>query len=287
MNKPEKVMFRHWLMAAIAVMISLVCSGCGCQSIDPGYVGIKFDAQSGISEKVIQPKVELYGVWERLYQYPTRMHTVSFVQNPVEGQKKGDDSIKASTIEGAILPVDVSIAYHFNPGDVVKAFSNFGDKDQDAIQTEYIRWEVVSAVNAASGKLSIFDLMSKERKQFGTVIRDILAPKLEAMSITLDDVMVGEVHPPEEVDKMIKESVNIQNDLMKKKIELQQTLFDVQTIITKAKQEAEVNRQLSLQGENILKMKEIELRKAAIAKWDGIPPVTGEGSVPFTHIQPH
>ena len=59
---------------------------------------------------------------------------------------------------------------------------------------------------------------------------------------------------------------------------------EAETVQTKAKEQAEVNRLLGEAGDKAVALKKIELRRKAIGKWDGVAPLTGDGRIPFTDI---
>lgn len=264
--------------------LGLSLSGCAYQRIPVASVGVKFNANSGISQHILKPEV----VWvnpftEQLIIYPTGINNASFVRSSAEGDRYGDDSIKASTKEGAVLPIDVTVAYRI-PGDaesVMKVFNSFGTTDLKHIQKEHIRWATVVAINEVSGQKSIFDLISRERAKFGPEVKAVLAPIVEPWGFVIEDVLIREIHPPEEITAKIQEQQATRSDLEKAKIEQQQAKIDAQTVLTNAQKEAEQNRLLAGQGDKALQLKRLELRRKAIEKWDGKAPIIGTTGIPF------
>jgi regulator of protease activity HflC (stomatin/prohibitin superfamily) len=270
---------------AAAAALCLGTSGCGFEKIPVASVGVKFNANSGVSEQLLKPQV----VWvnpftEQLIIYPTGINNATFVRNASEGDRQGDDSIMASTVEGAHLPIDVTVAYRI-PADgssVKRVFENFGTMELREIQRRHIRWATIVAVNEVSGRKAIFDLISRERAQFGPEVKTILSTLMEPWGLVVEDVLIREIHPPEEITAKIQEQQTIRSDLEKAKIEQQQAKIDAQTILTNAQKEAEQNRLLSMQGETTLALKRLELRRKAIEKWDGKVPLIGTPNIPFT-----
>ena len=170
----------RYLTAMALAVLCLTGSGC-VNRIPVASVGVKFNATSGVSQRILKPEV----VWvnpftEKLIIYPTAINNATFVRAGSEGDRHGDDSIKASTVEGAILPVDVTVAYRI-PADaesVMRVFNTFGVSEIKDIQREHIRWATVAAINDVSGKKSIFDLISRQRAQFGPDVKERLSPML-------------------------------------------------------------------------------------------------------------
>lgn len=264
--------------------LALVSGGCA-NRIPVASVGIRFNANSGVSTRIMKPEV----VWtnpftEKLIIYPTAITNASFVENSTEGDRYGDDSIKASTAEGAILPIDVTVAYRIpaDPESVMKVFNSFGAMDLEEVQHEHIRWATVTAVNEVSGKKSIFDLMSRQRAQFGPEVKEVLAPILEPWGFAVEDVLIREIHPPEEITAKIQEQQSVRADLERAKVQQQQATIEARTALTNAQKEAEQNRLLAQGGDKAIQLKRLELRRKAIEKWDGQPPIIGGSGIPFT-----
>src|SRR5437868_5579282 len=95
------------LPVLLPVIGILGAAGCGFHSIPPGSVGVKFNGSSGISTHLLKPEVVFVGWNEHLIIYPTNIQQAMYVRNSKEGEKPKDDSIRATTAEGASLPVDV------------------------------------------------------------------------------------------------------------------------------------------------------------------------------------
>ena len=262
---------------------AVALTGCA-KEIPPAQVGIKFSATDGLSEQILKPQVVWVMPRQRLVLYPTNIRNATYTRRADEGEKAGDDSIRCSTSEGAILPVDITVAYHVEASNVLKVYESFGTNDISTIQSEFIRPVTNWAVNVISGSRSVFELTSKERTQFGTRIRALLTPKLAEWGITVDDVFLGEVYPADEVKKKVDERISVRAELDTATVGLKRAKVEAETIKTKAKEQAEVNRLLAENGDKAIELKKIELRRKAIEKWDGVAPITGDGRIPFTNI---
>ena len=271
-------------LIAVTLGFWLLLPGC-TQQVPPATVGVLFDANQGLATTLLQPRVVWVGPYQRLILYPTAIQNATYVKNAKEGALQGDASIKASTAEGAILPMDVTVAWHVQPDDVLKAFQEFGTADPDHIEAVYLRWATSAAVNTVSGSHSIFDVISKDRAQIGPEVKAKLTPILARWGLTVDNVYIGEVYPSAEIQAKIQDSMAKRNELEQKRIELQQARTEARTITIKAEQQAEQNRLLASQGEIALKLRRVELRQLAIQKWNGAPPLVGDGTIPFTNLQ--
>lgn len=270
------------LVSALPLVV-LVLAGCS-REIPPAQVGIEFNANTGIGKQLLKPQVVWVGWRERLILYPTNIRNATYTRATNEGEQRSDDSIPCSTSEGAILPVDVTVSYHVDPSNVLTVYEKFGTNDIQTIQTEFIRPTTNWAVNAVGGSRSVFELTSKERAQFGKRVRALVAPKLAAWGITVDDVFLGEVYPPDQVKQKVDERISVRAELDTATVALKRAKVEAETIKTKAREDAEVNRLLAEVGDKAVALKRIELRRKAIQKWDGAAPLTGDGRIPFTEL---
>ena len=266
-------------------VLALSLTGC-MRQIPPASVGIRFDPGSGISNALVRPQVVWLRFREQLIIYPTSIRNATYTKGGTEGERSGDDSIPASTVEGSILPVDVTVSYHVEPGDVVKTFGNFGTEDLEDVQKVFIRNTTIYAVNVVTGQRSIFDLTSKDRAAFSGQIKRIVAPIMQGWGITVDDVFVGEVYPNDAVKSKVEERIAMRNGLELAKVGFQRAEIDAQTTLTNAKKDAEINALLAQQGEKTLELRRLELLRKAIDKWDGKTPIIGGQTIPFTNMSP-
>lgn len=268
------------LLCAILVMPFL--AGC-TEQVPPGNVGILFDGSRGICE-TINPRVVWVGPYQQLIVYPTRITNATYVKNATEGDKKVDDSIKASTSEGAILPIDVTVAWHVQPDEAIKAFNTFGTSEPKEMEENYLRWLTSYSVNVVSGKHSIFDLISKDRANLGSEVSSQLQPLLAPLGITVDNVYIGELYPSAEIKAKIDESLAARSELEQKKTELTKAGIEAKTTLTNARKKATENQLLASQGEKAAELKRLEVRRILASKWNGVPPLVGSGGIPFADM---
>jgi len=113
------------------------------------------------------------------------------------------------------------------------------------------------AVNDVSSRSSIFDLISKGRAQFGPDVKAVLGPLLESWGLRLEDVMIREIHPPQEIVDKITEQQQMRAELQRINILKQQAVTEAQTTIIEAQKVAEQNRLLAQQGQQALALKKL------------------------------
>ncbi len=269
------------IIAVITIMVAQAAiTGCSPHAIPQGSVGVKFNGATGISDHILKPEW-VWTSWfnERLIIYPTSIQTASYVHRVREGEKQKDDSIRATTSEGATLPMDVTVSYRI-PADkssVVTVFKTFGVPDNDPdhplayIQSNFIRWSVIAAVNDVSARHTLFNLLTKDRATIGNDVKAELDPIMSKWGLRLESVQIREIHPPAEIERKLNEQQQARAEVKQLLIKKQQATTDGQTLVIQAQAEAAKNELLSKQGDQAVALKRLELHRIFNEKWDGEP----------------
>ncbi len=221
------------LRAAFPLLVVLSLAGCMTR-IPPSSVGIKFNAANGISEKLLKPELVTRGINERIIIFPTAIRNASFAKGV-----EGESPLEATTNEGAKLSVDLTVAWHVEPANVLAAFEAFGTENLDEVARVFVRTSAMHGLDTVAGTRSIFTLTSKERGTIGAGVKAVIAPILEPYGITIDDVALGETYPSEDIQARINEGVAMTTEIDTKKSELQKAIIDAKTVETNARKQAE------------------------------------------------
>ena len=189
------------------------------------------------------------------------------------------DNIKATTSEGATLPMDVTVSYRI-PADkssVVTVFKTFGVPDSDPdhplgyIQANFIRCSVIAAVNDVSARHTLFNLFTKDRATIGNEVKAELDPIMSKLGLRLEPVQIREIHPPAEIERKLNEQQQARAEVKQLLIKKQQATTDGQTLVIQAQADAAKNELLSKQGDQAVALKPLELHRIFNEKWDGEP----------------
>ena len=269
------------LVMVMAIVGSLL-TGCNpYKQIPPSSVGVVFDASTGVQQNVVKPGVVFQGWNDILTIYPTSIHNASYVRNTKEGERREDDSIVASTKEGAQLPLDITVVWHVDPANMPAVFTNFGTDNLEDIQKDFIRYAAIYSVNAVSGTKSIFDITSKDRAKFGPEAKAIITPLLEEYGLTCDDVYIGETWQSQDITELVKQRIEKSSELQTVTNNLTKARIDGQTLINNAQGTASINGLKAQQGPEAIELAKRKLLSTLIEKWDGEPSQVGDGGIPF------
>lgn len=274
------------LLALTALLMLPLSSGCEFTRIPPGSVGILFDGKTGLSKHITTPALTWVGPWQQMIVFPVSNRSAVYVMKGREGEREGDDAIRITTSEGAVLPIDVTVVYRIEKKNVSDACDHLGTEDLDAVQRDYIRPLTIYALNVASGKHSIFELTSSDRSNLPKEVKAVLAPMMDSLDITVSDVLIRTTHTPQDIQNKINEALRAASDLGTTRTNLEKAKIEARTIITQAETQAAQNKLLGSQGDKALELMDRQIQDQLITNWDGLNWEVNDGRIPFTHQRP-
>jgi regulator of protease activity HflC (stomatin/prohibitin superfamily) len=218
----------------LAIVFSTV--GAGLVFVQPEQRGVVLSAfaPNGYRETVLQPGLRWvipFAEQVRLYSISRQTYTMS--ATPSEGQRPGDDSIRARTRDGQEVYIDSSVIYSIDPERVIDLHIRW----QNRYDEELVRPLARGIIRDAASQYSIEEIVSSKRDEFKQVITEELSKRLADNDLQLVDFVLRDIHFSEEYAKAVEQ----------KQIAEQQAL-QAQFVVEQKKQEAEQARQTA-QGE--------------------------------------
>ena len=213
----------------IAILFTTV--GAGLVFIQPEERGVVLSAFSprGYREKPLQPGLRwVIPFAEQVRLYPISRQTYTMSATPSEGQRAGDDSIRARTRDGQEVYIDSSVIYAIDPERVVDLHIRW----QNRYDEELVRPLARGIIRDAASQYSIEEIVSTKRSEFKQRITDELSTRLQDNDLLLIDFVLRDIHFSEEYAKAVEQ----------KQIAEQQAL-QAQFVVEQKKQEAEQARQ--------------------------------------------
>jgi regulator of protease activity HflC (stomatin/prohibitin superfamily) len=176
----------------------------------------------------------------------------------------------------------IALNFHLDPWQVSKLYQEIG-KDY---QTRIIEPSIQESVKSLSAKFTAEELITK-RGEVRAGIQEELKVRLSKYFITVDDFNIVNFKFSEEFTKAIEQKVTAEQLKLKADNDLERIKVEAQQKITSAQAEATA---LSLQKAEItpdlIKLRQIEVQRLAIEKWNGILPQVTGGAIPFISITP-
>ena len=272
---------------AAALLIAIFSS---YSVISPGNTGVIFNQWTG-SLRTVPQGVAWKMPWiTQVQSYPTALRTYTMVKRSGEGSSTGDDSIDLPTREGQHITQDISVTYNTSEDQAAQVFKAFRGADISDIEETFIRRTIITVAQNTAGQMSLSEVISSKRNELQDNIQKNLMAELEKMGFHLDKVNLGASHLPASLETQMQQKMAAQQQAQQAEYELQKQEMlakaevakaqgEAQSILVRAKAQAEANRLLqSTLSQNLIQSK-------AIDKWDGTLPQVSGGATPFIDLR--
>lgn len=274
----------------IVVGVLLILFFSSYSVISPGNTGVIFNIWTGSLRTVPQGIAWRAPFITRVQSYPTALRTYTMVRRSGEGSAIGDDSIDLPTREGQHITQDISVTFNTDEELAGQVFKAFRGADIADIESTFIRRTIITAAQNAAGQMSLSEVISAKRNELQDNIQKSLVVDLKKMGFHLDKVNLGASHLPQSLEKQMQEKMAAQQQAQQAEYELQKQQMlakaevakaegEAQSILVRAKAQAEANRLLqSTLSPSLIQSK-------AIDKWNGVLPHVSGGSTPFIDLR--
>jgi regulator of protease activity HflC (stomatin/prohibitin superfamily) len=177
----------------------------------------------------------------------------------------------------------VAINYHLEPHQVALAFKTIGSTT-DIIADRIIIPAAQESMKAVTARFTAEELITR-RTDVREAIAALLREKMQRHGLVLDEFAIINFRFSDSFAKAIEAKVGAEQDKLRAERDLLRIRVEAEQKVTQAKAEAE---SLALQRAQVtpelLKLREVENQRAAIAKWNGVLPTTTYGNVPLIGI---
>ena len=229
------------ITATVLVIAVLVAGSASFVNIQPGYVGVLFDAQAhAVTPGFLQPgfgfKIPLIQV---VQQYPVGTQVLTMIAKTSEGRVQGDDSIKAQSIEGQDIFIDTTIKYHVIAEKAGLLYTKWQGADIHYVEDNAVRRAARSVIPIIAGKMGVIGIYGNERdtleKNSFTLLKDELAKDY----LELEAVQIGEVHISDALKASLEQKVAAQQAAEQAKFALDKAETEAKTAAAVAKGKAD------------------------------------------------
>lgn len=290
--------------AVVVVVLFLFVSVAGCETIQPGYVGIKVNQwgdQKGVEDSpLLTGRVSYNPITEKIYTFPVFLQNVVW-DKAATPTDPDDDSITFNSVEGSVINADIAISYGFIEKMVPHLFVEFR-QDANHITQVYMRSQVRDSFGRHASVMKVTDIFGQKKQELLDSIKTDLNKLLEKKGFKFDMIsFVGALRVDPKVEQSInavieasQRAIEAQNKIVQAKAEADQKIetargaaesrilesdAEAKAILSRAKAQAEANR---LQAESL---NSNLLQFNALQKWDGhLPQYTGGGPLPFVQL---
>jgi len=219
------------LIVVVVVVIGLLASTIIFVPPDQTGVVVSRITPGGYRQEPLQSGLHfVVPLLENVEKYSKAKQTYTMSAADTEGQRSGDDSIRARTEDGQEVFVDASVIYAINPGNVVNLHITW----QDRYGEELVRPLVRGVIRDAASQYGIEEIVSSKRGELEAFITEELTIKMAENDLIMEDFVLRDIHFSEEYAVAVEQ----------KQIAEQQAL-QAQFVVESKRQEAEQARQVA------------------------------------------
>ncbi|WP_197686582.1 prohibitin family protein [Thermanaeromonas toyohensis] len=194
--------------------------------------------------------------------------------------QKSETEASAASKDLQTVKAKIAVNYHAAPEQAARLYAQVGTGYAQTLVAPAVQ-ECVKAVTAQH---TAEELITR-RQEVSSKIHNVLADKLAPYGIVVDAFNIVDFDFSQKFNEAVEEKLAAEQRALKAKYDLERTKTEAEQKLTQARAEAEA---LKIQREQVtpelLRLREIEVQKMAVEKWDGhLPSVTG-GGVPFVQL---
>ncbi|SOE22582.1 Regulator of protease activity HflC, stomatin/prohibitin superfamily [Spirosomataceae bacterium TFI 002] len=194
--------------------------------INPGQVGVKSlfgNVQEGTLPSglnFVNPLMEV-----REFDIKTQNYTMSGILD--EGNKGGDDAIRALSADGLEVIIDLTVLYRITSDQAPTIYRELGIAYRDVIVRPIAR----TRIRDLAANYDAISLYSSKREEFQSKIFDAISKDFSNRGLVLEQLLVRNITLPQSVKLAIESKINAEQEAQK-----------MQFVLQKEKQEAERKR---------------------------------------------
>jgi len=219
------------VIVVLVVVIGIVTSTIIFVPPDQSGVVVSVLAPGGYRPDPLQSGLHfVVPLLENVEKYSKAKQTYTMSAASSEGQRTGDDSIRARTKDGQEVFIDASVIYAINPTNVVNLHITW----QKRYGEELVRPLVRGVIRDAASQYGIEEIVSSKRGELEGFITEQLTTKMAENDLLMVDFVLRDIHFSTDYAVAVEQ----------KQIAEQQAL-QAEFVVQSKKQEAEQARQIA------------------------------------------
>lgn len=194
---------------------------------------------------------------------------------------KAETETQSSSKDLQVVRSEIALNYHPIPDRVGDIYKEIGLAWESRVVDPAVK-ETFKSITAG---YTAEELITK-RAEVSDAIREDLADKLTGYHLEIDALSITDFSFSQQFNAAIESKQIAEQQALKAKRDLDRIKLEAEQAITRAQAEAESLRiQKQEVTDQLLRLREIEVQRTAVQKWDGkLPSVTG-GAMPFIQVK--
>lgn len=197
--------------------------------------------------------------------------------------QKVDSQGDAASRDLQQVTTHIALQYHINPRDIATFYQHVGLVYEDTV----IAPQIQETFKAVTARYTAEELITK-REEVRHAIREVIDGKLKELSaggLIVDDFSITNFAFSHSFNAAIEAKQEAEQLALKAKRDLERIQVEAQQKVAMAEAEAAaLKAQKQEITPDLIKLREIEVQRMAIDKWDGHLPNVNGGAMPFLNI---
>ena len=270
----------------VSALLVMLCVS-GCTVIGPGHVGVKVNNLG--TDRGVQGYVATTGLvffcpgLSSIYEYSTAVETAAWTQSAEEGSPTNEE-ITFNTKEGTAVSSDISLSIQIDPAKVPAFYVKFRSDDVDSFLHGYMRNVARDAFNEEGAKYSLEEVYGPGKAQLIDAVKKRIEAEVTPYGVRLQQFgFIGKMRMDPAIAAALNTKLVTTQNAIAAENRKREAEANATNVVVTAHGEAQANIELAKSvTPELIKWKELDIQKAAIARWNGkSPTVMGGGNMLF------
>lgn len=231
------------IFVGIAILLALIIGFAGAKKVPAGYVGIVYNMNGGIEDKVLTQGWHWVGPTKSVTLYSIGIEQ-SYLTAGENGDSKNDDSFEVPSSDGKGLKVDLTFTYRYDTESVTALFTRFKGQSGKDVRDSFIKPNIISWTKEVTAKYPVTEILGDERANLNAALSEYISAKFAPYGIVVENVSLIDIDADQETRASVQRKVNAQQELELAQIEQKtanvQAQKDKEVALIAAEQEKEV-----------------------------------------------
>ena len=230
-------------VVGIAILLALIIGFSGAKKVPAGYVGIVYNMNGGIEDKVLTQGWHWVGPTKSVTLYSIGIEQ-SYLTAGENGDSRNDDSFEVPSSDGKGLKVDLTFTYRYDTESVTALFTRFKGQSGKDVRDSFIKPNIISWTKEVTAKYPVTEILGDERANLNAALSEYISAKFAPYGIVVENVSLIDIDADQETRASVQRKVNAQQELELAQIEQKtanvQAQKDKEVALIAAEQEKEV-----------------------------------------------
>ena len=231
------------IFVGIAILLALIIGFAGAKKVPAGYVGIVYNMNGGIEDKVLTQGWHWVGPTKSVTLYSIGIEQ-SYLTAGENGDSRNDDSFEVPSSDGKGLKVDLTFTYRYDTESVTALFTRFKGQSGKDVRDSFIKPNIISWTKEVTAKYPVTEILGDERANLNAALSEYISAKFAPYGIVVENVSLIDIDADQETRASVQRKVNAQQELELAQIEQKtanvQAQKDKEVALIAAEQEKEV-----------------------------------------------